>query len=60
MIKKFKQFDAYIDYEELGFYGYDDDGKQEPIKPKCECGSEKIGSNLHSAWCPKFNDNGDL
>lgn len=20
---------------------------------KCECGSEKIGSNQHSSWCPK-------
>jgi hypothetical protein len=58
MIKKFKQFDAYIDYEELGFYGYDDDSKKEI--PKCECGSEKVGSNLHSTWCPKHNDSGDL
>jgi hypothetical protein len=22
---------------------------------KCECGSEKVGSNKHSSWCKKFD-----
>jgi hypothetical protein len=26
-----------------------------PRKIKCECGSEKAGSNKHSSWCPKGN-----
>lgn len=23
-------------------------------KKKCECGSEKLGYNTHSDWCPKY------
>jgi len=22
---------------------------------KCECGSEKVNSNRHSSWCPKYD-----
>jgi len=22
---------------------------------KCECGSEKVNSNKHSSWCPKYD-----
>lgn len=25
-----------------------------PYNDKCECGSESIGTNLHSYWCPKY------
>ena len=25
-----------------------------PRKIKCECGSEKAGSNRHSSYCPKY------
>lgn len=25
-------------------------------KAKCECGSEKTGSNRHSAWCQKYTE----
>lgn len=24
-------------------------------EPKCECGSEKVGSNKHSTWCQKWS-----
>jgi hypothetical protein len=23
-------------------------------KCKCECGAEKVGSSIHSSWCPKY------
>lgn len=26
------------------------------IIKKCECGSEKAGSNIHSKWCAKYSD----
>lgn len=26
----------------------------EPPKPKCECGSEKVGVDRHSDYCPKY------
>lgn len=25
------------------------------VKAVCECGSEKVGSERHSSWCPKHN-----
>lgn len=25
--------------------------------PKCECGSDKIKSPIHSTWCPKYESN---
>lgn len=25
-------------------------------KKKCECGSDKLGSDKHSSWCPKYRD----
>lgn len=24
------------------------------LGPRCECGSDKTGTPLHSTWCPKF------
>lgn len=25
----------------------------EPRSPRCECGSDSVGSPMHSSWCPK-------
>jgi hypothetical protein len=25
-----------------------------PLIRKCECGSEKVGSDRHSGWCPRY------
>lgn len=25
-----------------------------PVEAKCECGSEKVGSPMHSSYCPRF------
>lgn len=38
--------DEHIDY--VPVYSWKDE------EPKCECGSEKSGSNRHSTWCKKF------
>jgi len=24
--------------------------------PKCECGAEKCGYNIHSTWCPRYKE----
>jgi len=28
--------------------------KEREENVKCECGSEKCGSSIHSTWCPKY------
>lgn len=34
------------------------EAKAEEPRPtiSCECGSEKVGSPLHSPWCPRFEE----
>ena len=29
----------------------------QPVKAKCECGSDKCGHPSHSEWCPRFQAN---
>lgn len=37
------------------FIGIEDEmSDSAPLRGKCECGSEKAGSDRHSDWCPKF------
>lgn len=26
------------------------------VEPKCECGSDKVKSPIHSDWCPKYEE----
>jgi hypothetical protein len=56
---------GYYDYEAqyvqmynnppLGTKIFEIDSQTKYGPPKCECGSEKTGSNKHSHWCPKFD-----
>lgn len=40
----------FIDFSEM------EEGPDKLREPtKCECGSEKTGSNRHSTWCQKYN-----
>ena len=37
-----------VDFGDLEKYVFEGD-------KKCECGSDKVNSNKHSSWCPKYD-----